>query len=261
MRAIFELARGHKLLLFDCCNAATSAIGHGHEVEILCASAFESVASASLVHSFTNRVIDILDANPPLAITIAGLNTRLVKEALINVIEATPWHGAVPGQASTTLRPQGSKEQVWAKSQATKSRGRVLIICSFSGIDSEPNYQNFKNWLASNVLEEIADIQVEAVFEAQSHIFLLTVPIEVWTMLPDHQAWSFMSFVESRNRLLNQQREPQQGQAQRERDIGHGSGQGSEQLPGQGLEQGSGGLAMRSGNVPPHSDRQNLSKK
>ena len=240
MRAVFGSTRGHKLLLFDCCNAATTAIGEGFEVEILCASAFESAASASLVHSFANRVIDILDANSPLPIKIAGLNTRLVDDALINVIEATPWYGAVSGQASITLRPQGSKEQVGTKPQAPKFRGRVVITCSFSGSDSKPNYENFENWLASNVLEEIADIQVEAVFEqAQSHIFLLTVPIEVWTMLPDHQAWSFVAFVESHNRLLNQQREPQQGQAQQgqaqqEQGIGQGSGQGSGQLPGQG---------------------------
>ena len=47
-------------------------------------------------------------------------------------------------------------------------------------------------------------------------------------MLPDHQAWSFVSFVESHNRLLNQRRKPQQGQAQQKQDIGHGSGQGSD---------------------------------
>ena len=106
--------------------------------------------------------------------------------------------------SSIILKPLHSKEEaVWATAAAsTKSKTRVLISVSFSGTDSASNYDSFKRWLTQNVPEEVARIKVEAVFDAASHMFLLTMPVDIWTMLPEHEGWNFVSFVTSRNRLL-----------------------------------------------------------
>ena len=202
LRGGFGNALGSKLLLLGCCNAAMGAVGLGTTMEMFCASAFDAVASQSLVHSFTNRLISILNAEPTPSISIASLNANMVDEALVNRLDATPWHGATQGMPSITLKPLRPKEVVWAKSASTQSKGRVLISVSFSGVDSAPNYNSFKIWLTKNIPEEVAQIKVEAVFDSNSHIFLLTMPVEVWTMLPEHESWNFVSFVFSRNRLL-----------------------------------------------------------
>ena len=81
-----------------------------------------------------------------------------------------------------------SEVAVGAKAAATKVKGRVLVSISFAEVDFAPNYDNFKRWLTNNIPPEVADIKVEAVFDSTSHIFLVSMPIEIWTMLPEHPA-------------------------------------------------------------------------
>ena len=49
---------------------------------------------------------------------------------------------------------------------------------------------------------DVADIQVEAVFDSHSALCLLTLPIAVWDMAKNNEAFSFIAYVESSN-LMN----------------------------------------------------------
>jgi hypothetical protein len=49
-------------------------------------------------------------------------------------------------------------------------------------------------------------ITIEGVFDTDSILILVSMPLEVWTMLPEgDEAYGFVSFVNSGNRLLPRQ--------------------------------------------------------
>lgn len=58
-------------------------------------------------------------------------------------------------------------------------------------------------WLLRKIPDDVlsVDIKVEGSFHSHSTVVLLTVPIEVWTMLTDHPGYKFISLVTSNNGL------------------------------------------------------------
>ena len=118
-------------------------------------------------------------------------------------IDNTPWYGQIDRVDSITLKPYRSKIEAWAKSSVLKAKGKVLISVSFTGVNMFLNYENFKRWLTSHILEEAGEIKIEAVFNSFSFVYLLTLPVDIWTMFPEHEGWNFVSFVTSNNILLS----------------------------------------------------------
>jgi hypothetical protein len=60
-------------------------------------------------------------------------------------------------------------------------------------------------WLR-NVLVNGRDIRVEGTWDSFSTLILLRMPIEVWNLMPEHPAYSFVGFVTSGNLALNHTR-------------------------------------------------------
>jgi hypothetical protein len=154
-----------------------------------------------VTHSFSNHLIDILQEVQDDAITIASINAEMVNTALSAGLEATPWHCARVGEPSITLKPR--KPAIFSSDERKQpeSHGRVLISVSFAGMDTKPDYQQFVDWIAQNVPENVADIRVEAVFGSRSSLYIISVPTEVWVMMPDDEAYSFVGHVTSNNLL------------------------------------------------------------
>ncbi|KAJ0415591.1 hypothetical protein BJY00DRAFT_254281 [Aspergillus carlsbadensis] len=113
------------------------------------------------------------------------------------------------------------------KTISTQIEDKVLISMHLS--DDTPNLQAWKKSLTQNVPAVLsAGIKIESTFESRSSIILVTLPLEIWTVLgPTDETFTFIGFVRSSNRLGDEQ-EPQlplrgcQGpQSQENAPLGH----------------------------------------
>jgi hypothetical protein len=73
-------------------------------------------------------------------------------------------------------------------------------------IDETPfNQEDWVEWLR-NVPVNGRDIRIEGTWDSFSTLILLRMPIEVWNLMPEHPAYSFVGFVTSGNLALNHTR-------------------------------------------------------
>ena len=195
-------ARGHKLVLLDCCNAASAGIGISGRLEVLAASGFETIASSELQISFTKHMIDILKEAKGAAVNVSALCARMVDDALRTKLEATPWQGAATTQPPVTLKAVHSTRASRTYKIQAAGNGKVLISVSLAGKAKLPDYKEFVKWLSENIPSDVGSITVDGVFDANSTKYLLTVPIAVWLNLPEYDCFHFVAHVRSGNKLL-----------------------------------------------------------
>ena len=192
---------GKKLLILDCCNAAMSGISKDRDIEVLCASVFETSTTANLQNSFTRHLIDTLKEFARGPFTIADINAKMVERAIASGIDSTPWHGAVVGQSSITLYPPNINLEKALATQP-KSKGYVLVKIYLGGTDSMPQHDQFVRWFTERIPEHITGIKIDASFQTSSANILVTMPITVWTMLSHSEpGFEFVAHVRSRNLL------------------------------------------------------------
>jgi hypothetical protein len=65
----------------------------------------------------------------------------------------------------------------------------------------EDHTDAFSNWLCK-IPGRIESVRIEGVFNHGSTLLLVSMPVAVWDLLPDHQAYSFVSFIRSENLLF-----------------------------------------------------------
>jgi hypothetical protein len=70
------------------------------------------------------------------------------------------------------------------------------------GKSAIPGVAKWQNWLSKDISSDVASIEVEAVFKSHSSLCLLILPIAVWDMAKQNEAFCFIAYVESNN-LLN----------------------------------------------------------
>jgi len=123
-----------------------------------------------------------------------------------NHLDYTPVHVAPQNMPSITLSPvKKVPRELWnllKDSSNDISNGKVLVSVLVRGKTNVPDVVQWKKWLAKDIPTDVAKIEIEAVFASHSGLCLLTLPIEVWEMVKDNDAFSFISYVESNN-LLN----------------------------------------------------------
>ncbi|OJI99193.1 hypothetical protein ASPVEDRAFT_148326 [Aspergillus versicolor CBS 583.65] len=194
---IVEEADGDMLYIFDCCSAGSAALRPGPEM--LCASGWLQPAEASLKFSFTRALIGTLIDLKGETETVGGIFSILFRRAYQSQVAACPVHVLKSGTPSITLMPL-SRET--ATHQRTKTQHRVLLTVHLK--DNKPNLEAWRNWLSTHLPPGIvtADVKIESVFKSSSIVVLVTVPVEIWTMLDmEDETISFASHVFSHNIL------------------------------------------------------------
>lgn len=86
--------------------------------------------------------------------------------------------------------------------QRIKTQHRVLLTVHLK--DNKPNLEAWRGWLSTHLPPDIvtADVKIESVFKSSSIVVLITVPVEIWTMLDmEDETISFASHVFSHNIL------------------------------------------------------------
>ncbi|KAE8362732.1 hypothetical protein BDV27DRAFT_146740 [Aspergillus caelatus] len=197
---VIDTMDGDVLYIFDCCSAASVAMKSGPET--IAASGWEQTATANLHSSLTQVLIDTLDDLRGAPETAAGIYARLFRNAYQNQIGACPVHVPKDGSPSITLQKLQPREA--QRLQALKAPGfnRVLISVKIHDALSELDLKSWTKWLTTNIPSGVlaVDVKTEAAFQG-SGLILVTMPVQLWTMLEDRTAYSFVAHVTSNNTL------------------------------------------------------------
>ena len=81
------------------------------------------------------------------------------------------------------------------------------FVCTSNILHFTTHFQptpEWRNWLRGQIPTNVAEIDVEGIFEGSSKVVLLRLPVAIWDMLPDHDAYSFVGYVRSSNLIVKQ---------------------------------------------------------
>ncbi|KAL2842479.1 hypothetical protein BJX68DRAFT_257766 [Aspergillus pseudodeflectus] len=179
VRRACEMGEGDICYLFGCGSAGSGALYDGPE--LMCVSGLEQTAGDNWRFSFTRALIDTLQDLDGQQCTMANLFAILYRNSSQHNVSTSPLH--VMGKNAPT---------------------RIKVLISVHLSDDRPNLQAWKNWLTQNIPAAVlsAEIKIESMFESRSTIALVTLPLELWTVLnPTDESFTFIGFVTSSNRL------------------------------------------------------------
>ena len=91
----------------------------------------------------------------------------------------------------------------------TKPETRVLLSVSVAE-DIGHDTAQWVHWLTTGAPSDVTkiDVKVEAIFKSHSTLVLVSIPIIVWTQLPETSAYQFIGFVQSANLHRQSDHEP-----------------------------------------------------
>jgi hypothetical protein len=195
---------GKILLIMDCCFAAE--LGTYDGPELLAASGWDTTASSDPQRCLTRILIDNLRNRNGDSATVAEIYSSMHRNAYTTALESSIVHVPKLNSDSIVLEKLGSKRKKAEPlsvrqavvNQFLPSQYRVLIAVNLQNDISPPLFDQWKKWLTSNIPSGVlsTDIRIESVFPTGSSLLQVTVPIEVWTMLPIHEkAYRFIAFV------------------------------------------------------------------
>lgn len=178
----------------DSCNSAMAGI-HPHG-EILTASGWESTTPAAAASSFTRVLIDEIRSLNGRSFTASDLHSMIMTWAFSNNISATPIHKANVKCPSVLIHKVGTQEARKLARASLNNTAKVLITVSIEKC-SVPDVDEWGEWLTAHMPPDFRDIEIVAHWTSSSSAvtLLVSVPVQVWTFLQDHPAYSFVSFV------------------------------------------------------------------
>ncbi|KAL8685866.1 MAG: hypothetical protein Q9218_007498 [Villophora microphyllina] len=242
-----DAAEGDKLYLFDCCFAAAIAVtGTTKESEYLAASAVEISASPDLQKCLTARFTQLLREIHPAPRTVASYHSILMSQMHqpTTLMDSTPVFVPSFSKPAIMIEPQVTnkgKAAIKALGTPQISKAQVLVTLTIEGYATVPNADAFIKYLMSDSPPEVGNIQVESLYKSNSQLFIISMPTEVWSQLPENPNINFVGHIQSSNLLR-----PQTPISQLQRlQIEEPQDQGAGLRP----------RSSRSENVPPSSPR------
>lgn len=140
------------LYIFDCCSAGSVAMNDGPET--IAAVGWERMASKLLGFSFAQALIDTLKDLHGQPETIAGIYSRLFRNAHQNQVGACPTHVPKNGAPSITIAKH-SRTRVMTRKQTghlpSMSEHRVLLSVHIRDVVGEPDFDQWSKWLTKNL--------------------------------------------------------------------------------------------------------------
>lgn len=220
-----DRAMGDVALILDCCHASgSSRRKSGGMKELLAAGGKDGKASGVQSNSFTKALIRELKDLHGQTCDLSVLQARLFENYKRHDLKLTPIRvdlsGRLEGAASIKLMRQeathGQDQQSYdstcsSEALVTESMNnncRVIISVHLEDYDQIPLLQEWKNWL-KNAPQNIAGlavkledcVELEAVYESNSKLLIVSMPLGLWNVMPSHPAYSFIGAVRSKNLL------------------------------------------------------------
>lgn len=220
----------------------------GTAKELLAACGGESETPGVCDLSFTSVLVEVLQDLGRTPFTVAKLYSRLVinrprlkgtpihvslSEHGSNSITIPPMPRTLPpvhyqggsengftpsGEAAMILDENGQLYQTppasasspnFAFPPPTKPETRVLLSVSVAE-DIGHDTAQWVHWLTTGAPLDVTkiDVKVEAIFKSHSTLVLVSIPVVVWTQLPETAAYQFIGFVQSANLYRQSDHEP-----------------------------------------------------
>ncbi|KAI0969412.1 hypothetical protein F4678DRAFT_173756 [Xylaria arbuscula] len=251
IQTLLERSVSDALILLDCCaGAASAAFPTGSSItETISASSWDAIAPSPGRYSFTSTLLEVLQEWKRKTYSVAMLHAEILARLKHprperrngNNIEArtTPVHfmmtanhkapsielcriptdvlpptllsRASSEHSSFVVDGRASTEEIIG-SEPNESVPHVMVSLALED-DQNLNVEDWEHWLAS-VPALAKYVQVQGVFKSHSTLLLLSLPVMVWDMLPDHQACNFIAFIRSNN-LVAQKKNQRQGPGNR----------------------------------------------
>ncbi|KAJ2987117.1 hypothetical protein NUW58_g2778 [Xylaria curta] len=241
IQTLLERSLSDALILLDCCaGAASAAFPTGNSItETISASSWDAIAPNPGRYSFTSTLLEVLQEWKRKTFSVAMLHAEILARLKHprperhngNRFETrtTPVHfmmtanhkapsielcripsdiyppslpsGSASGRSSF-LEGRASTEDIIG-SEPNESVPHVMISLALED-DQNLNIDDWERWLAT--IPALAKyVQVQGVFKSHSTLLLLSVPVMVWDMLPDHHACNFIAFIRSNNLITQKQ--------------------------------------------------------
>ncbi|KAI1429275.1 hypothetical protein F5Y12DRAFT_710181 [Xylaria sp. FL1777] len=247
IQTLLERSLSDALILLDCCaGAASAAFPTGSSItETISASSWDAIAPSPGRYSFTSTLLEVLQEWKRKTFSVAMLHAEILARLKHPRPErrngshfeerTTPVHFMMTANhkapsielcriSQDTLPPSlpsrsTSRRNSFIEGRATtediigsepnESVPHVMVSLALED-DQNLNIEDWERWLAS--LPALAKyVQVQGVFKSHSTLLLLSLPVMIWDLLPDHHACSFIAFIRSNNLVAQKQ--------------GHGQGQ------------------------------------
>ncbi|KAI8634599.1 hypothetical protein F5Y19DRAFT_409236 [Xylariaceae sp. FL1651] len=236
IQTLLERSLSDALILLDCCaGAASAAFPTGNSItETISASSWDAIAPNPGRYSFTSTLIEVLQEWKRKTFSAAMLHAEILARLKHprperrngNHFEArtTPVHFMMTANhrapsieickmmshdnlpillppeptsgQSSIIQGRASTDEIIG-SEPNESVPHVMISLALEN-DQSLNVDDWERWLAS--IPALAKyVQVQGVFKSHSTLLLLSLPVMVWDMLPDHHACNFIAFIRSNN--------------------------------------------------------------
>ena len=220
---LLENAVSDVVIILDCCFAASAdQRSVDGTIEVLAACARELNTIGVSQWSFTSRLTEVLHDLKKAPFTITELHSRLVnfraakgKKKLLRapvhsimsnknrpsiciapLVEASksPPADLLPAMNDMQLSNTPNSTIGFASPDHEFKQTRVLIAVSVDDCSSlKP--EEWLQWLQSHVPADITGIRIEGFFGSHSTLNLISLPIEIWDLLPENSAYRFVDFV------------------------------------------------------------------
>ncbi|PVH71184.1 hypothetical protein DL98DRAFT_660783 [Cadophora sp. DSE1049] len=99
-----------------------------------------------------------------------------------------------PGMSSSSNEPARKRKR---PTDEANEYPQVLLAIRLD--KHELDIEAWKECLLRQLPPEAKDIKIEGIFGSFSTLLLLRVPLEIWDLLPEHRAYSFVGFVTTEN--------------------------------------------------------------
>jgi len=227
------VVRNDVLLVFDCCfaaSAATKAVSTGTK-ELLAACGKEAVTFTGK-WSFTRRLIYALKVfklkhqAKLTAFTVTDIYSYMLTnmkldydrnyvhtytEVELSELQRTPIHVRLRGSGSICIAPLSPLDATTGQRLLPPAplepifyhEDRVVLTIAIKG-DATPDIRQWKKFIYSCTPPEIVALRrvdIECAFKADSTLMIVSMPIPLWTLLPERPAYQFVGFVRSKNTL------------------------------------------------------------
>jgi hypothetical protein len=204
--SFLNLSEGDVLYIIDACYSSSIAVGNARETLAASAIGMTSDARIKGLQSFTQAFCQAIRADPSPA-TVAQIHARLLSqwqdESKGNYLQTIPVHKATASFDKPSIILAPSNVPPATPKPDPSDTAKVLITVKLDD-RIPPNLDEWRNWLRRQIPTNVTEINVEGVFEGNSKVVLLRLPVAIWDMLPDHDAYSFVDYVRSSNLVVKQ---------------------------------------------------------
>jgi len=212
LQPILESAVYDVLLILDCCYAAAAITkGSGGKMEVLAGCARERKADGpnsrhSIRSPFTDTLIRHLHEQRmrQSRLYVSELEVSMAMDRVLE--KQSPIRRVIKGHHNPILlEPLNLTESILAWPPSELER-RALLSVNFRG-QTLPDMEDFVLWLKTLRPPEVCGIriqnmEIEASFDSDSTLMLLSMPIRLWASFQEAPGCSLVGFIKSKNNLL-----------------------------------------------------------